>query len=497
MALPSNISFGTVTGVFTRAVADTADADRDPDAIPVSDMTVTFTSSLTPPRVRDASAVPPVTILIDSIVAHTDSSGVLIGPDGAAGIRLVASTDPDLNPTNWTWNVTLSSPSMMSISFSFALDADQTIDLSTVIPVPPSLGTALPDWQQAVADTLANKAAAQQSADAAAASAQAAEDAAASIGPGGGVTSVNGQTGAVVLDAADVGAYVKPSTGIPKTDLAPAVQTSLSKADTALQSAPVTSVAGKTGAVTLAKADVGLGSVDNTADASKPVSAAQATAINAKYTKPGTGIPKTDLAADVQTSLGKADSALQTAPVTSVNGQTGDVVVAASGALSAQYIPDIGGTFTSGFWTSNSSGGLRSADTTAMPILIYEQISIDQASFVVNTVAGTATTATINLMSFNGSGWDVIQELASGIALNDATGIHTATFTPVQLAPGLYGIQVREPTSYDSSLKVAQGHIIGPATPALDSTYRPNSLPVGTNTSIVSGVTVVVLRRSA
>ena len=33
--------------------------------------------------------------------------------------------------------------------------------------------------------------------------------------------------------------------------------------------------------------------------------------INGKYTKPSTGIPKTDLASDVQTSLAKANSALQ------------------------------------------------------------------------------------------------------------------------------------------------------------------------------------------
>lgn len=44
----------------------------------------------------------------------------------------------------------------------------------------------------------------------------------------------------------------------------------------------VTSVAGKTGAVTLVKGDVGLGNVDNTADADKPVSTAQASAIAAK-----------------------------------------------------------------------------------------------------------------------------------------------------------------------------------------------------------------------
>jgi hypothetical protein len=44
----------------------------------------------------------------------------------------------------------------------------------------------------------------------------------------------------------------------------------------------VQSVAGKTGAVTLVKADVGLGNVDNTSDANKPVSTAQQTALNAK-----------------------------------------------------------------------------------------------------------------------------------------------------------------------------------------------------------------------
>ena len=80
-------------------------------------------------------------------------------------------------------------------------------------------------------------------------------------GGGGAVDSVNGKTGTVVLDADDVGAlpdtttasdlgaYAKPTGGIPKEDLASAVQTSLGKADTALQTA-VTSFNGNTGAVT-------------------------------------------------------------------------------------------------------------------------------------------------------------------------------------------------------------------------------------------------------
>ena len=47
-------------------------------------------------------------------------------------------------------------------------------------------------------------------------------------------------------------------------------------------SAPVSSVAGRTGAVTLTSTDVGLGNVNNTSDANKPVSTATQTALNAK-----------------------------------------------------------------------------------------------------------------------------------------------------------------------------------------------------------------------
>ena len=55
----------------------------------------------------------------------------------------------------------------------------------------------------------------------------------------------------------NTGTYSKPAGGIPKSDLSDSVQASLGKADTALQSAPVTSVNGKTGAVSLGAADVG------------------------------------------------------------------------------------------------------------------------------------------------------------------------------------------------------------------------------------------------
>jgi len=59
-------------------------------------------------------------------------------------------------------------------------------------------------------------------------------------------------------------------------------KTKLNGIESGAQVNTVTSVAGRTGAVTLAKADVGLANVDNTSDLNKPVSTAQQTALDAK-----------------------------------------------------------------------------------------------------------------------------------------------------------------------------------------------------------------------
>jgi hypothetical protein len=65
-------------------------------------------------------------------------------------------------------------------------------------------------------------------------------------------------------------------------------------ATAAATAAPVQSVAGRTGAVTLAKADVDLGNVDNTSDLNKPISTATQTALDAKVSSDTTGITGAD-----------------------------------------------------------------------------------------------------------------------------------------------------------------------------------------------------------
>jgi hypothetical protein len=146
--------------------------------------------------------------------------------------------------------------------------------------------------------------------------------------PAAPVTSVNGQTGAVVLDAGDVGADAAGSAAQALSDANDYTDSAVAGVDTGVMTvvagnnvtvdntdpanpvvsaadapaAPVTSVNGRTGAVTglaeqsdltahtsntnnphnVTKSQVGLGNVDNTSDADKPISTATQNALNLK-----------------------------------------------------------------------------------------------------------------------------------------------------------------------------------------------------------------------
>ena len=98
----------------------------------------------------------------------------------------------------------------------------------------------------------------------------------------------------------NTGTYSKPTGGIPKADLAPAVQAVIDKADALALVAESGSYNDLTDKPTIPDA------VTETT-----VSGWGFTKNTGTYSKPTGGIPKTDLAPAVQTSLGKADSALQ------------------------------------------------------------------------------------------------------------------------------------------------------------------------------------------
>jgi len=121
------------------------------------------------------------------------------------------------------------------------------------------------------------------------------------------VSSVSGKTGVVTLTKSDVGLSNVDNTSDLSKPVSTAVQTALNNKvdkvagkglstndytdldkakllgiESGAQVNTVTSVAGKTGTVTLSKNDVGLSNVDNTSDVNKPISNAVQTALDLK-----------------------------------------------------------------------------------------------------------------------------------------------------------------------------------------------------------------------
>lgn len=89
----------------------------------------------------------------------------------------------------------------------------------------------------------------------------------------------NGSVTSTTLSSSAVKTTHMQDGNVTEAKLDSAVRTKLNSAS---GGGAVASVAGKTGIVTLVKGDVGLGNVDNTADAAKPVSTATQTALNGK-----------------------------------------------------------------------------------------------------------------------------------------------------------------------------------------------------------------------
>lgn len=178
---PSNVSYGTVTWRAVVDVADGVDVDSLPDYVAPTG-TVTFTASVS--KVLDATATPdPLTIIRSSIVAVLDDQGYLCtanadGSAGTRGVKLIATDDPDLNPSGWVWNVTynlrLGSAGLSLRSHTLDLPSGATRDLSTAIPPDAADAIGIPQAEALAAQAILAAEAAEADAAASAASAAAA-----------------------------------------------------------------------------------------------------------------------------------------------------------------------------------------------------------------------------------------------------------------------------------------------------------------------------------
>lgn len=295
MALPSNVDHGTVVGFFE---------DSFGNALAGS---VTFTPQFT--VARDASATPKTIILPSPVTAALTQ--------GAFSVLLVATDDPDIGLTTWNYVVTpkFTGPNAPSMSpFPMYVPMGTTTDLADVITVPSTTGVLItkgdkgdPGADGVIQSVVAGTNVTVDATDPA-------NPVVSATGGGGGTALTSYAT--QVESLSDYPAAFPPDlTGVTPGDIgaAPTVHTHTASQVTDFASAVDTRVQNVVGAApaaldTLAELANALG---DDADFAGTVTTALAT----KYVKPGTGIPETDLATAVQTSLGKADTATQPADV--------------------------------------------------------------------------------------------------------------------------------------------------------------------------------------
>ena len=154
-----------------------------------------------------------------------------------------------------------------------------------------------------------------------------------------------------------------------------------------ITSGAVDSVAGKTGVVDLVKADVGLGNVDNTTDALKPVSTATTTAIGVETTRATTAeallSPKaspafTGTVTGVTATMVGLSNVTNNAQVTGVTGTA--PIVSSGGAAPAISISAA---------TTSNAGSLSSADKTKLDAISGTNTGNETATTIKNALSIT------------------------------------------------------------------------------------------------------------
>ena len=144
MGVAVSATYGKVVGRLIRTMF--VPSGSVANGVPIPRAKVVFTASM--PLSTTSSEV----YIADSVTAYTNDDGYLCSDDGTLGVLLLATNNTALSAKDWTWNVKVMAPSIVTQSWSIAVPGNSTIDLATAVKLPPDPGNEIALWQQVLAD---------------------------------------------------------------------------------------------------------------------------------------------------------------------------------------------------------------------------------------------------------------------------------------------------------------------------------------------------------
>lgn len=302
---PENLGYATITHRLLRTFVDSGDPDRLPDIRPAEDATVLIT-----PRVTQyKNLLMPATFITTSHRGTYDPAGYLRDEQGNLGIVLTDPNSPGMSPQGWQYTVQITAAGTTFPSFPITVQAGQTYDLTLLSPAAATAGVVTIVSEQTKIEAQAAAAEARAIVDDLSAGIEAAVEEYLIAHPPQGGASGPGATDETVS--------VIVSDGTSETQAA--IRTIITGYGFADGAATAQALANKANAVhTHGKADVGLGNVDNTSDAAKPISSAVSTALSGKANTGHTHVAanvldfNTVVDSRIESRLGVAPTALDT-----------------------------------------------------------------------------------------------------------------------------------------------------------------------------------------
>lgn len=145
MDWPDDLGYGTLTGRIGYMDGDHNDSDRKPDMNAVTGGSVMIEPSVK--AVRYTGVGGPIILTARKTMGVIDDQGYICTPAApgetpSRGIVVPATDDEQLNPTNFTYKVTITAPNFSLTPFNITVPTGSTQDLTLIAPVPASGGTA-------------------------------------------------------------------------------------------------------------------------------------------------------------------------------------------------------------------------------------------------------------------------------------------------------------------------------------------------------------------